>query len=104
MFVAKYSSGGVIQWVHELGSSQNDFAAGLAADGDGNVYITGFTEGGRLPGSPETGAGFVAKYSSGGLVQWVHEPAAFVNVQGAAVGGGNLYIAGGTYRGCFAKY
>ena len=65
-----------MQWVHQLGSTAFDATYGVAADGNGNVYITGWTMG-TLPVSlkptVEAADAFVAKYSSGGFVQWVHQ-------------------------------
>jgi hypothetical protein len=42
-FVAKLNSSGVSQWHTFIGSSGNDDGLGIAVDGSGNVYITGYS-------------------------------------------------------------
>ncbi|RYU94227.1 SBBP repeat-containing protein [Emticicia agri] len=41
IFLAKYSSAGVIQWVKRVGGIEDDDSKGLAIDGQGNLYMTG---------------------------------------------------------------
>jgi len=41
--VAKYDSTGNRQWVHELGTTFSDQGAGIAVDGTGDTYVTGYT-------------------------------------------------------------
>ncbi len=101
-FVAKYNTSGAIQWVHQLGTTGDDASHGVAADGSGNVYITGGTYG-ALPGSPEPNAGnvdaFVAKYNASGAIQWVHQLGTTGDdgSSGVAVdGSSNVYITGYT--------
>ncbi len=66
-----YSWSFEISWVgtKQLGTSGDDQANGVATDSSGNVYVTGFTQGG-LDG---TSAGnfdiFVVKYNSSGTKQ-----------------------------------
>jgi Beta-propeller repeat len=38
-------AGDQLQWVRQLGTPHDDVATGVATDGDGNVYIAGFTNG-----------------------------------------------------------
>jgi hypothetical protein len=58
------------QWVRQLGKSLNDISAGVATDGEGNVYITGYTSG-SLGGANEGDYdAFVAKYSTDGTLLW----------------------------------
>ncbi len=42
MFVAKYDTGGTIQWAKPGGGTQHDEGLGIAADANGNSYVTGF--------------------------------------------------------------
>jgi Beta-propeller repeat len=44
-WVAKYNSNGEPIWIRQLGSEGREEAKGIAVDGDGNVYITGYTSG-----------------------------------------------------------
>ncbi len=64
IFVAKYDSAGVRKWVHQLGTSNNEQARGIATDKDGFVYIVGHTFG-PLGGNTKTDASadlFLVKY------------------------------------------
>ena len=74
IFVAKLNNNGVLQWNTFIGSSNSDQGRGLAIDGSGNIYITGFS--GGTWGNPIrnfTGSisnAFIAKLSSSGTLQW----------------------------------
>ena len=43
--VLKYSADGTLRWTLPFGSSGSDLASDIALDADGNVYVTGYTEG-----------------------------------------------------------
>ena len=43
VLIAKYNTSGTIQWQRSLGGSSNDRGYGIAVDGSGNVYVTGYT-------------------------------------------------------------
>ena len=45
MFIARLNSSGAFQWVHSLGGPHNDHATGIAADGCGNFFLTGYFQG-----------------------------------------------------------
>ena len=102
IFVAKYSSAGVFQWVRSAGGAGSDIAAGIDVDGSGNVYVTGRYEGtATFGGLFTTSVGnkdiFVAKYNSSGTVQWVRSGggAGFDEGTSIAVDGlGNVYVTG----------
>ena len=57
-------------WTKQLGTSIRDQAYGVATDSSGNVYVTGYTEGG-LDGNTSAGSSdlFVVKYDSNGNKQ-----------------------------------
>jgi len=40
LFIAKYSQGGVLSWVKNLGSVGDDMGTGVTCDALGNVYLT----------------------------------------------------------------
>ncbi len=44
-YLRKYDSMGKVIWTQQLGSTKSDHAAGVATDGNGNVFLAGFTEG-----------------------------------------------------------
>ena len=46
LFVVKYYDNGTKDWTKQLGTSSNDVANGVATDSSGNVYLTGYTQGG----------------------------------------------------------
>ena len=62
-FVAKYDARGALEWVRQLGTSEGDASRGVSADGVGNVFITGFTEGGFGESNAGSYDGFLAKIS-----------------------------------------
>lgn len=103
VFVAKYNSAGVIQWVRTGGGLSGDYAHGIACDASGNVYIAGEIEGTvnfgsvQVVGNPGTDDAFVAKYSTNGDLIWVksYGGGSRDDARGIAVdGSGNSYIIG----------
>ena len=74
VFVAKLNASGMLQWNTFMGSSIDDYAYGISADGGGNTYVTG--ESYATWGTPVNpfaggnGDAFVAKVNSTGARQW----------------------------------
>lgn len=98
-FVAKYDAGGNLQWMKQLGTAGIDYGFGIAADGQGNVYISGETAGDL--GGPNAGGNdaFVAKYDAAGNQEWVRQWGTSKSEASYGVAtdrSGNVYIAGGT--------
>jgi hypothetical protein len=62
-FVSKFDSAGNLQWTQQLGTADRDVSVGVSADGFGNVYISGDTDG-DLDGSNSGTSrdAFVAKF------------------------------------------
>jgi len=80
VFIAKYDTNGFLQWAKRAIGGSNDSGQGIAVDGAGNVYLTGFGQGTTFgPGElNETSLGFngvedifVAKFDARGLFRWV---------------------------------
>jgi septum formation inhibitor MinC len=72
-WVAKYSPEGTLLWTKQLGSSDYDDSNGVATDSQGNVFISGYTEG-ALKGSNRGGFdAWVAKYSPNGKLWWLRQ-------------------------------
>jgi hypothetical protein len=74
-FAVKLNSNGVPQWHTFIGSSHHDAGGGIAVDGGGNVYVTGWSS--ATWGSPENahaGGGnkdaFAVILDSDGVRQW----------------------------------
>ena len=86
--------------VQQLGTSSYDNARGVATDSSGNVYVTGWTEGG-LDGNTSAGNSdlFVVKYNSSGTKQWTKQlgTSSWDNANGVATdSSGNVYVTGYT--------
>jgi hypothetical protein len=89
-----------LRWTRQLGTSEDDISLGVATDGDGNVYISGWTEG-SLGGTNfnQLADAWLAKYSAEGALRWKRQlrTSGYDYSLGVATGGkGNVYISGGT--------
>lgn len=100
-WVAKYDADGNRQWLRQPGTAEDDSAAGVAADGAGNVYVVGHTYGVFGGGQNAAGNVWMAKYDAKGARLWVRQ---FGTTAGddAATGvatdhAGNVYVTGYTY-------
>ncbi len=98
-FVAKLNSLGELEWNTFMGSSYEDRARAIAVDGNGNVYVVGYSEASwGAPGEPFLGRNaFAAKLNTNGALQW-HK---FMTPDGGTMGtavaadaAGNVYVAG----------
>ncbi|MBM3301964.1 MAG: SBBP repeat-containing protein, partial [Deltaproteobacteria bacterium] len=103
VFLVKYNSSGNWQWTRLLGTIEDDIGYGVAVDGLGNVYVTGFT-GLGLDGNTTNGLNdiFLAKYNSSGVKQWTQQLGTSLQDVGYAVAPdslGNIYITGSTGGG-----
>jgi hypothetical protein len=103
IYIAKFNSSGAVQWVKTGGSSQNDYAGGIAVDPAGNAWISGYVKGSpAVFGSKSfTGAGnddiYVAGYDATGNIKWLaHAGGSDVdNASDLAYDGKNtLYVTG----------
>ena len=99
-FISKYDINGAMQWTQQLGSSEYENVFGVSADGLGNVYLAGETQGSL--GGPNAGVddAFISKYDAGGTLQWTQQLGTNTSDQGFGVsadGLGNVYISGSTY-------
>ena len=111
VFVTKLSSNGALVYATYLGGSENDQGGGIAADGDGNAYVMGYTASGGFPilnayDSSYNGEGdaFVTKLSSGGALVYstfLGGNTPDVGYSIAADGHGNAYVTGRTASGNF---
>jgi hypothetical protein len=98
-FVSKYDEAGNYQWTRQLGTSNSDYGEGVSADGLGNVYIAGYTNG--ILGGATAGLtdAFVTKYDAAGNLQWTRQvgTVSYDYAQGVSADGlGNVYISGST--------
>lgn len=99
-FVSKYTEGGNLAWTQQLGTSGRDSGRSITADGLGNIYITGYTEG-ALDDNANAGAldAFLSKYNQDGSLAWTQQLGTSHYDQSfdvSADGRGNVYISGQT--------
>jgi hypothetical protein len=107
MFVAQYDFVGALRWVRRAGGTGSDQSVGIALDGAGNSYLTGFFNGtasfgqGQANQTALTTAGdrdmFVAQYDASGFLQWVERSGGTGADRGfniAVDSSGNSYVTG----------
>jgi len=110
IFLVKYNSSGVLQWVKSAGGSSGDIGNAVNIDNSGSVYITGQFAGTAFFGGnsltsmtdPTTGAPsqdvFIAKYNTtNGNEIWVRKGSAKYADRGMDIAcdpNGNVYVVG----------
>ena len=98
IFITKFSSDGVPLWVQQAGDTSVGKGQSIAMDRDENVYVTGnFVGGGIVPDCDGVGNIYIAKYSSGGVKEWMKCVGTGGEEFGAgvAVDSSGLYVTGG---------
>lgn len=100
MFLAKYDTDGAKLWIQQLGTADFDNGYDVSADGSGNIYVTGVTEGG-LDGNTNAGYRdmFLIRYDTNGAKLWTRQLGSARSDYGYGVsvdGSGNAYINGST--------
>jgi hypothetical protein len=109
-FLCKYDQDGNLLWLRQLGTPADDGHyddpddhIGVSADGLGNVYIAGHTQGSL--GGPHSGNGrdaFVAKFDDDGHLHWVRQygTTATEHANGIEADGlGKVYVSGTSFLG-----
>ncbi len=90
----KYNSSGIEQWVRRYGSSNStEVAWAMALDGEGNVYVTGYSYA-RIDSTQNL---LTLKYSSDGALLWDDKLSSNKPSEGFAITVGNdgsVYVAG----------
>lgn len=103
LFVAKYSSGGALQWAVQAGGSQTDIGNGIAIDNSGNVLVTGEFSGTATFGTATLTSQnnsvdvFTTKLTNSGNFVWAEiGTGSQINrgIDVAADNSGNVYIVG----------
>lgn len=99
-YVRKYDSNGNVQWTRQFGTSQTEYALGVAVEASGNVYVAGLTQGALSGMNLGNADSYVRKYDAGGTHQWTaqfgtasSDRAYDVAVVGSG-SGANVYVAG----------
>jgi len=91
----------VVEWIRQLGTAGDDWGWGVSVDGNGNAYVTGYTEGG-LDGNTSAGYSdmFLTKYDTAGTKLWTRQLGTASSDVGYGVsvdGSGNVYVTGYTH-------
>jgi hypothetical protein len=101
--IAKYDNDGNFQWVYSAGSTGDDRGMGITTDAGGNMFVTGYyLQTITLGATALTSSGgydiFLAKYNSGGVVQWATTLGGLGHEYGQSVAvspNGNIAVSGG---------
>jgi hypothetical protein len=95
--LSKFDSAGTSQWTRQLGTNGNDRGTGVATDGLGNAFLSGWTSealAGPIIGGTDA---FLAKYDSSGNLRWSRQFGSTLNESDGAAsadGLGNVFISG----------
>ncbi len=98
-FVTKYDASGSLLWTRQLGTTGWDNSRSVFADAEGNVFISGITNGDFGGGSAGNCDAFVGKYDGSGNLLWTRQfgTADYDIAFGVSTDGvGNVFIAGET--------
>jgi hypothetical protein len=96
-YLMKYNSSGSLIWAKWLNITSEDVAEGVATDGSGNIYITGYI---YTDSSYEDI--FLSKYDTNGNLKWTRQLGTIDFERAHAVAtdiSGNIYITGYTESG-----
>ncbi|MFP2931328.1 SBBP repeat-containing protein [Pyxidicoccus sp. 3LG] len=100
VYVAKYDTAGVLQWVRQLGTPRDDRAMAVTTDAAGNVYVAGHTWGGFDFYVNAGGADFYfAKFDAQGNRQFLRQHGTRMDDFATGIVAGaddTLYLAGYT--------
>jgi len=105
VFLSKFDSSGTFAWARTWGGYSSDSGCGVAVDGSGNVYVTGFFYG-TVDFDPGSGVDnhtgytdvFLSKFDPSGDFKWARTWGGSGNQEGRAVavdGLGDVYVTGG---------
>jgi hypothetical protein len=96
-FVSKYTADGNFEWIRQFGSEKRDYANAVSADGLGNVYVVGATNG-NLAGPNAGGSdAFLSKFDAAGNHLWSRQFGASSNQNFSYVSAdrlGNVFVSG----------
>lgn len=102
IYIAKINSSGTWNWARNAGGTARDQGYGIALDGEGSCYATGWfasdpADFGGASMSPASGKLFVSKLDSSGSWQWTAQAGSNVVEQGMSIDAdsdGNCYVTG----------
>jgi len=102
LFIAKYNTDGELQWIKSGGGDGYDYGHGIAADGSGNLFVTGAIRGqgqfnGHSLGAPGPARVFCLGLDHDGNMRWSHVATGSGSSSGHAIAAdqqGNCYLGG----------
>jgi len=99
VFVRGFNSAGMLLWSRQLGTSGDDVSHGVSADGLGNVFVAGRTDGPMGEGGGGGRDAFLSMLDSNGSLLWTRELGTMAEDAGFGVsadGLGNVFLTGHT--------
>lgn len=99
-FIIKFNSSGTPLWAKQIGGNEKDFAEGVKADNDGNIFISGsFGTSANFGNITLSNSGykepFIAKYDSLGNCQWAIQTGGNGAGEGIALDNAhNIFVTG----------
>jgi hypothetical protein len=102
-YLAKYTAGGTLAWVRQIGSTGSDAAVDVALDAAGNAYVTGFAGssldlGNNVVLNSTSSRAFVVRYSPQGTAEWGQQSVGGSGASVATDAAGSVYVAGNFAR------
>ena len=98
-FVSKYDASGGFLWTRQFGTSGGEFAYSVSADGLGNLYLSGFTQGSLEGINAGSRDAFVRKYDASGGLHWTRQFGTSGSDESRSIsadGLGSVHVAGVT--------
>ncbi|MGD9125785.1 MAG: SBBP repeat-containing protein [Planctomycetia bacterium] len=97
-FVCKYDATGTLLWTRQFGTDKYDAGFNVSADGSGNVYVSGCTNGDLDGTNAGGGDAFIRKYNAEGTLLWTKQFGTSEDdtCDAWSDGSGNIYVTGTT--------
>lgn len=94
-----------VEWIKQFGTTDRDYGRSVAVDNNGNIFVTGFTQG-EFDGETKIGGyydSYITKFNSSGVLLWTKQFGTTEKDKATSItinSKGNLFIAGKT-QGAF---